>query len=196
MRFLIPLIGIAGVLPGQQSPTTLPTTAPAPQLEDRRRELNVLGKEDAAAGESRRNENIQFNAVDNNAVKELNIRLGVSATLITEFQADRSYFGAEFGLVPPAPIHLSRTGKEGWHGTLFYNHLNSITSAQSFFQVGSVRSARENRYGATTGWSLWRGGFLSLRFGQERLQGQVNGNVLVPLQMIRKSSLSGPSSRP
>src|ERR1043165_5936593 len=72
----------------------------AQQTDDRRRELNLLGKEDAGAGESRRNENIQFNAVDNNALKELNVRLGVSATVVSEFQPERGYFGAEFGLAP------------------------------------------------------------------------------------------------
>src|SRR5262245_28055212 len=48
----------------------------APDDGAKRIELNLLGKTDAAAGESRRNENIQFNLVDNNALKELNIRLG------------------------------------------------------------------------------------------------------------------------
>ncbi|MFN9893598.1 MAG: hypothetical protein ACK58M_10225, partial [Acidobacteriota bacterium] len=61
----------------------------------KRVELNLLGKEDAAKGESRRNENIQFNLVDNNALKELNVRLGATATLVEEFRADRGYFGAE-----------------------------------------------------------------------------------------------------
>ncbi|MDZ7637029.1 MAG: hypothetical protein U5J83_02030 [Bryobacterales bacterium] len=34
-------------------------------------QLNLLGNANTAAGESRRNENIQFNLVDNNALKEL-----------------------------------------------------------------------------------------------------------------------------
>ena len=63
----------------------------------KRVELNLLGKEDATKGESRRNENVQFNLVDNNALKELNVRLGATATLVQEFRADRGYFGAEFG---------------------------------------------------------------------------------------------------
>ena len=192
---MILLIGVATALSGQQSTTTPGPVTPAPQTEDRRRELNLLGKEDITAGESRRNENIQFNAVDNNALKELNVRLGVSATLITEFQPDRSYFGAEFGLSPAATVHLTRTAREGWHGSLFYNHLNSVTSARSFFQVGGVKPARENRYGATTGLSPWRRAFVSFRFGQERLQGQVNGNVLVPLPGERTPLTTDPARR-
>jgi hypothetical protein len=35
-----------------------------------------LGATDSAAGESRRNENVQFNLIDNNGLKYLNIRLG------------------------------------------------------------------------------------------------------------------------
>jgi hypothetical protein len=41
----------------------------------KRTDLNLLGKTHAAGGESRRNENVQFNLIDNNALKELNIRL-------------------------------------------------------------------------------------------------------------------------
>src|SRR4051794_39345830 len=75
--------------------------ATAESSESRKRvELNLLGKEDASAGESRRNENIQFNLVDNNALKELNVRLGVTATIIEQFRADRGYYGSEFGNPP------------------------------------------------------------------------------------------------
>ena len=66
--------------------------------------LNLLGKEDAAAGESRRNENIQFNLIDNNALKELNVRLGATATIVPAFTPDRSYFGSEFGRPPLAVL--------------------------------------------------------------------------------------------
>src|SRR5215467_13543379 len=70
-------------------------------------ELNLLGTTDSAAGESRRNENVQFNLIDNNALKYLNIRLGTNATIVTEFQPERKYFGTEFGSSPAASIHLS-----------------------------------------------------------------------------------------
>jgi hypothetical protein len=174
---------------------TLAVCAFGQQADDRRRELNLLGKEDAGAGESRRNENIQFNAVDNNALKELNVRLGVSATVISEFQPERGYFGAEFGLAPSSPIHLTKTSREGWHGTLFFNHLNSVTSARSFFQVGDVKPARENRFGFNTGWRPWKNGFLSVRGGQERLRGNVNGNVLVPMPDERTPLVTHPAKR-
>src|SRR5712691_6869975 len=68
--------------------------------ESKRTELNLLGTTDVAAGESRRNENVQFNLIDNNALKELNFRLGTNATIVTQFQPERKYFGTEFGNNP------------------------------------------------------------------------------------------------
>src|SRR5215467_8449974 len=73
---------------------------------DKRTELNLLGVTDSAAGESQRNENIQFNLIDNNTLKYLNIRLGTSATIVTEFQPEQKYFGTEFGNNPVPLIHL------------------------------------------------------------------------------------------
>jgi len=46
----------------KSEPETGPTDA------TKRVELNLVGKTDTAAGESRRNENIYFNPVDNNAL--------------------------------------------------------------------------------------------------------------------------------
>src|SRR5258708_40323306 len=78
-----------------------------PPVKEKRTELNLLGATDSAAGESRRNENVQFNLIDNNALKDLNIRLGTNATIVTEFQPARKYFGTEFGNNPATPIHLN-----------------------------------------------------------------------------------------
>jgi len=146
----------------------------------KRVELNLLGKEDTAKGESRRNENVQFNLVDNNALKELNVRLGATATLVQEFRADRGYFGAEFGNPAAAPAHLSAVRRANWHGNLFANHQNSILAARAFFQVGDVKPAHENRYGFQTGFTPWKDGYFSVQGSQDKLRGQVNGNVLVP----------------
>src|SRR5215471_14634362 len=80
---------------------------PAAPVQVKRTDLNLLGGTDASAGESRRNENVQFNLIDNNALKYLNIRLGTNATIITEFQPERKYFGTEFGSSPTGAIHLT-----------------------------------------------------------------------------------------
>src|SRR5215216_4351172 len=53
---------------------------------------NLAGQVDTSRGESRRNENVQVNLVDTNAARELNARIGASATIVDEFRADRGYF--------------------------------------------------------------------------------------------------------
>src|SRR3954447_25637158 len=97
-------------------------SAVAPQpAQERRTDLNLLGATDSAAGESRRNENVQFNLIDNNALKYLNIRLGTNATIVTEFRPERKYFGTEFGASPAAAIHLSpRKTPATFHGGLSF----------------------------------------------------------------------------
>ena len=187
MRTLFHFLLAAGLLLGQKSPE--------PADGNKRVELNLLGKEDTARGESRRNENVQFNLVDNNALKELNIRLGATATIVQEFRADRGYFGAEFGNPAAGPVHLGSTRRANWHGNVFANHQNSVTSARSFFQVGDVQPARENRYGLQTGFTPWKQGYFSVQASQDKLRGQVNGNVLVPRPEERTPLITDPARR-
>jgi len=165
-----------------------------PAEDTRRLELNLLGKTNAAAGESRRNENIQFNLVDNNALKELNLRLGATATIIQEFRPDRGYFSAEFGNPPSPVLHLPERSRD-WHGEAWETHQNSPFSARSFFQVGDVKPAHENDYGFRSGLPLWRGGSLFLEGSQKKLRGSVNGNVLVPKPDERTPLATDPAVR-
>src|SRR5437899_9298443 len=107
-----------------------PPEPPKPELKsDQRTELNLLGKVDTEKGESRRNENVQFNLIDNNTRKELNSRVGTSATIVQEFLPDRNYFGVEFGGAPAPPLHVAASKGSGMHGTLFETHNNSVFSA-------------------------------------------------------------------
>ncbi len=184
-------------------------TAPAPQQEEapkqapeakapepnRRIELNLLGKTDADSGESRRNENIQFNLVDNNALKELNVRLGTTATIVREFRASSSYFGAEFGNAPASLISATGQLRRGFHGTVYAAHLNSVTSARAFFQVGSVKPARENDYGFSVGLPAGARTRLFFEAGQNKQRGSVNGNVLVPRADERTALATDPAVR-
>src|SRR3954466_8497861 len=102
-----------------------------------RTELNLLGGTDAAAGESRRNENVQFNLIDNNALKYLNIRLGTNATIASEFSPEKKYFGTEFGSAPTGQIHLkSSKARDDFHGGLSFTRSDSLFNARSFFQAG------------------------------------------------------------
>ncbi|GAB4421167.1 MAG: hypothetical protein OHK0021_24930 [Bryobacter sp.] len=155
---------------------------PAPEAETKteRTELNLLGQTDTKSGESRRNENIQFNLIDNNAQKELNVRLGVTATFRNVFEVNRNYFGTEYGNAPTTPLPLASTPRPAWHGLAQWTHQNSITAARSFFQVGGVQPARENDFSVNAGGPLRKDTFLFVEGSLKRIRGQVNGNVLIP----------------
>src|SRR6202166_5339692 len=190
------------LLLAQQSTAPEPAKAPegpdAPEqqqpVKEKRTELNLLGATDSAAGESRRNENVQFNLIDNNALKDLNIRLGTNATIVTEFQPERKYFGTEFGNNPGGLIHLNPLNRSrGFHGGISFTRSDSIFSARSFFQVGGVQPAHENDYGFTAGLGLWRGAHLTLDGSLQSLRGSVNGNVLVPLPSERTPLTTDPA---
>lgn len=167
----------------------------APPADDKRTELNLLGKTDAQSGESRRNENVQFNLIDNNALKELNARLGTNATATPQFLPEFRYFGAEYGNKPSPPFRLEPVPTtRDFHGGVSFTHSNSIFSARSFFQVGDVKPARENNYGVAAALGLWRGAHLGLSGSGQKLRGSVNGNALVPLASERTPLTTDPAT--
>jgi hypothetical protein len=169
-------------------------TTAQPQQE-RRGDLNLLGQTDSRSGESRRNENAQFNLIENNALKELLLRMGTTATVVNEFAPDRNYYGAEFGDRVAGPIHLTASPAAALHGSVYAAHGNSVTSARSFFQVGGVRPAHTNDDGFMFGAPLWRGAAIRLDGSQQRIRGSVNGNVLVPTAAERIPLTSDPAVR-
>ncbi|MGH9765985.1 MAG: hypothetical protein ACREAB_01015, partial [Blastocatellia bacterium] len=183
---LLSLSASAQQRPAPAAPAQEKSSEKANELEskqpeaNKRVEMNLLGKTDASSGESRRNENVQFNLVDNNALKELNVRLGTTATIVREFNPANGYFGAEFGNAPKASIAVPGPIKSGFHGRLYETHLNSVTSARTFFQVGGVKPARENDYGFNFGLGAWRNARLFVEASQQKIRGSVNGNVLTP----------------
>jgi hypothetical protein len=193
---LVPLLFVLAAA-AQQVPKveTPPPPAQPPPETNRRVELNLLGKTDTAAGESRRNENIQFNLVDNNALKELNLRLGATATVIQVFRPERGYFSSEFGNAPTAVLHVPFAGRTGIHGAIHETHRNSIFSARSFFQAGGVEPAHDNDYGFTVSAPVWRGGNFLVEGSQAKMRGSVNGNVLVPLASERTALTTDPAAR-
>jgi hypothetical protein len=173
-----------------------PTEAPASPAIQQRTSLNLLGQTDSEKGESRRNENVQFNLIDNGALEDLNLRLGATATIVEEFLVDSGYFGSEFGNPPIPPLHAAAIAPSGIHGSVFETHQNSIFSARSFFQVGDVKPARENHYGGNLVLPLWNHSLLSLDGSQDKMRGSVNGNVLVPLPEERTPLTEDPKLRP
>ena len=160
-----------------------------------RTDINLLGETAAESGESRRNENVQFNLVDNNALKELNIRLGTTATVVSEFAVDKGYFGSEYGKPPTPPVHAPPGGGPDFHGEAFWRHNNSVFSARSFFQVGEVQPARENFYGLNLAAPLQPLGAVTIGVSQNKIRGNVNGNVLVPLPEERTPLARDPATR-
>ena len=159
-----------------------------------RTSLNLLGQEDTESGEARRNENVQFNLVDTNTLQELNIRLGATATIVTEFRPDRDHYGAEYGRRAAPSLHLPPARGSGIHGNVSWTHGNSAFSARSFFQVGDVQSANENRYGFRFLAPAGNKTRFTVNASQQKIRGQVNGNVLVPLPSERTPLLVDPSS--
>jgi len=180
--------------PSVPAPTPVPPATPAP-AQTQRTQLNLMGQTDAASGESRRNENVQFNLIDTNTIKELNVRLGTTATIVEEFKADRGYFGGEFGNRPANPVHLPAVpaARGGYHGSVYAAHNNSIFSARAFFQAGGVEPARENQYGFALAGALSKRWRMTLDGMQQRVRGQVNGNVLVPLPGERTPLTTDPA---
>lgn len=170
-------------------------STPGSQPAAQNRALNLAGQTDTAKGEARRNENVQVNMVDNNGARELNRRMGITATAVEEFRGDRGYFGSEFGNPPRTQVHVPAQAGTGFHGNLFWGHNNSIFSARSFFQAGQVKPARENQYGSAFGIQPWHGAFFSFNGSQEKNRGNVNGNVLIPLPAERTPLATNPAIR-
>src|SRR5260370_2514841 len=148
MRHLIAILCVGWSAFAQSKETTKtpaqaetpPAQEASPTADARRLELNLIGKTNTAAGESRRNENVQFNPVDNNGLKELNIRLGATATIVKDVRPERGYFSAEFGNPPTAVLHVPAF-RIGFHREVWETHQNSVFSARSFFHRGCVKPA-------------------------------------------------------
>jgi len=173
------------------------TDAPASQEQAQSNiRLNIKGTVDANAGESRRNDNIQFNPIDNNAIRDLSIRIGASATVIREFDPQNRYFSSEYGTRPETTIHVVAPSQRVVHGSVFETHSNSVFNARSFFQVGGVKPAHENNYGFTLGAPLGKGLNLMLDAAQQKVRGSVNGNVLVPSATERTPLTNDSAIRP
>ena len=170
------------------------TSTESSESVDRTR-LNLLGEVNTQQGEGRRNENVRLTLIDNNVLRELNERLGISATAVKNFQIDRSYWATEYGGQPSRPLHAPPARASRINGNLFLTHTNSAVSARSFFQVGAVQPARSNNYGLTVGMPTWSGAALTVTASQTRNRGQVNGNVLVPTPEERIPLATDPTTR-
>ncbi len=145
---------------------------------------------------AKRNENVPIYQIDNNAVKEMNVRLGGTATIVSEAPVENRYFATELGR-PASEVQLLRPASRvsGWHGEVFESHQNSVFNARSFFQVGPVKPSRRNHYGGRFTGALPGVGYLTGDVSQRKARGMVNGNVLVPLASERTPRATDPAVR-
>lgn len=194
----MPLVVLQWLLAAETppSPAVERTETPSRTEEADNQNLNLLGKTDAQSGEAKRNDNVSFDLVDNNALKEQNARMGTSAALIRELLPKSSYFGAEFGNSPSPVLHVGAAALlRRWHGALREKHQNSILNARRFFQVGSVQPAHENEYSADLSLPVAEKLFVSLGGLQQKVRGSVNGKVLAPLPTERVPLTNDPAVR-
>jgi hypothetical protein len=147
-------------------------------------------------GAAQRNENVHVNRIDNDAIKEANVRLGDHATLISEMPAETGYYATEHGRpAAPGPFLAAPAARSDFHAEFFESHQNSVLNARTFFQVGSVQPSHRNSYGGRFTSSLGKLGMFSGGFGQRAIQGMVNGNILVPLPSERTPLTPDPALR-
>src|SRR5262245_36201506 len=131
---------------------------------------------------AQRNENIQINQIDNNALVERLGRDGAQARPIQDFSAIRADYGATFGGMGANINIIGMDRKSAYHGELYETLQNSVFNARTFFQVGPVKPMRRNQYGFNFSGPILNNKLSFVLAGEEiRQSGYVNGNVLVPL---------------
>src|SRR5262245_6463179 len=115
---------------GQPQTTPLAGAPPAPPKPSPRGRIGATAQS---------NESVAVYQIDNNAVKEMNIRVGTRATVSQFNSFESTHFAAEHGQPASDSLLLpSVTTRDGWHSELFANHQNSVFNARTFFQVGPV----------------------------------------------------------
>ena len=143
---------------------------------------------------AQRNENIQINQIDNNALVERLGRDGAQARPIQDFSAVRADYGAPFGGLGANLNIIGLDRKSAYHGEIYETLQNSVFNARTFFQAGPVRPTRRNQYGFNVGGPILRDTLSFVLAGEEiRQSGYVNGNVLVPLADERNPRTTDPA---
>ncbi|MEO7650404.1 MAG: hypothetical protein ABIZ80_08035 [Bryobacteraceae bacterium] len=159
-------------------------------------EISSLSAQTQPAAAAKRNENVQVNRIDTDALKESNIRLGDSVTIVSQPLVEAGYFATEHGRPPGDQVTLRAVPLlSGWHGELFESHQNAVFNARTFFQAGSVLPSHQNNYRGRFAGKVKGLGTLSGRAGQRKIRGMVNGNVLVPLATERTPLATDPAIR-
>jgi hypothetical protein len=189
-RSALLILLLAGCAHGQ---TVVPAVAPAappklvPPAAPARAKIGATAQ---------RNENVAVWAIDNNAVKEANIRVGTRATISQFTSIASTHYAVEHGQAPSDSLILPVLAPQpDWHSDLFFNHQNSVFNARTFFQVASVLPSRRNHYGVRATGSAGPLGSLTISGFGRKIRGMVNGNVLVPLPEERTPLTTDPAAR-
>ena len=143
--------------------------------------------------EARRNQNIQVNLVDNQALDEALARQGAQISPIVEFSAARGNYAVELGGIGRDPQIIRGNRRSAYHGEIYGTHNNNLMNARTFFQVGDVLPSRRNQYGFRVGGPLGSDRLSFVWTAEEtRESGFVNGNVRVPLPSERTALAEDP----
>jgi len=87
---------------------------------------------------AQRNENKAIFQIDNNALKEANVRLGDNVTAIPEPPVELNHYATEHGQpAGESPVLRGVAAQPSWHGELFWWHQNSVFNARTFFQAAT-----------------------------------------------------------
>lgn len=145
---------------------------------------------------AQRNENVAVYLIDTNAVKESNIRVGITPSFVSEANVEAQHFGREFGLSSSEILTIRpQPPLSGIHGEASWQHQNSVFNARTFFQVGPVKPSHRNSWNARLTAPVRSLGDLTLGFTQRDIRAVVNGNVLVPLPSERTPKTTDTEAR-
>src|SRR5262245_7713941 len=103
---------------------------------------------------AQRNQNIQINLIDNNALNERLGREGILPVPERDFTAVKSDYSSEFGGMGRNIDIVSPDKRNRYHGEVYDFLQNNVFNARTFFQVGSVQKSIRNQYGFNVGGPL------------------------------------------
>src|SRR5690349_7074021 len=127
MRFLLGLVLAAHCLPAQAGQDAAKNVVPSPPQAPR-------GEGGLANAAALRNENVHVNQIDNDSLKEANIRLGDNVTVIPEAPIESNQYATEHGRpAGESPAVRVNAPLSGWHAELFDSLQNSVFNARKFF---------------------------------------------------------------
>src|SRR5262245_6749759 len=123
--------------------------APAKQPEEAKPAVSAQTKDAPRTPEAgtQRNQNIQINLIDNNALNERLGREGIQPVPTRDFSAARSDYASEFGGMGRNLDIAVPDSRNEYHGEVYEMLQNNLFNARTFFQVGPVQKWIRNQYG-------------------------------------------------